>query len=190
MRSSSFPSSSWVVAAMVLLAALSRLLPHPPNFSPIEAIALFAGTHMSSRLVAAATPLLALLLSDLLMAALLGPLYAGYMGSVSFWCVYGTVALLSVLGWALRSRLSPSSILGYATLSAVIFFLTTNLGAWLGSPFYPATPQGLLMAYLAGLPFFPWTWLGAVLWSAALFGGYHTLSRKWEVLRPEASARG
>ena len=59
------------VCRMIVAAALSRLLPHPPNFSPVEAMALFGGAYFASRAWAVAVPLLAMLLSDLVMAAML-----------------------------------------------------------------------------------------------------------------------
>jgi len=49
-----------VLTSMILLAALSRLLPHPPNFSPIEAVALFGGAYFAKRTWAVAVPLIAM----------------------------------------------------------------------------------------------------------------------------------
>ena len=72
-----------VLAVMILLAALSRLLPHPPNFSPVEAIALFGGAYFASRAWALLVPLAAMLVSDLVLAAVLGSSYAGYLGGIS-----------------------------------------------------------------------------------------------------------
>src|SRR5690606_6194090 len=80
-----------VLAVLILLAALSRLLPHPPNFSPVEAIALFGGAYFASRAWAFAVPMLALLASDLVMAAVIGDSYLSYLGGVSFWSVYACI---------------------------------------------------------------------------------------------------
>src|SRR5437764_14362874 len=55
-----------LLSAIVLAAAL-RLVPHPPNFTPIGAMALFSGAYLGRRFVAFAAPLGALLLSDLVL---------------------------------------------------------------------------------------------------------------------------
>jgi len=61
-----------LLAVMIVLAALSRLLPHPPNFSPVEAMALFGGAYFASRAWAIVVPLVALLLSDIALGLTLG----------------------------------------------------------------------------------------------------------------------
>ena len=82
-----------VLAAMIVLAALSRLLPHPPNFSPVEAMALFGGAWYASRRVALLVPLAAMLVSDLALAWVHGGQYLDYFTSAGFWLVY--LALLA-----------------------------------------------------------------------------------------------
>lgn len=176
-----------VLAAMILLAALSRLLPHPPNFSPVEAIALFGGAHFASRGWALLVPLAALLASDLVLAATIGSSYAGYVGSVSFWSVYACIALTTVLGFGLRGRVRGTRLLGYSLAGSVLFFLATNFGAWLGSPAYPQSAAGLGAAYVAGIPFFQWTVLGTLAYAAILFGGFALLRRRLPALRAQTA---
>ena len=57
----------------IFAAAALRLVPHPPNFSPIAAMALFSGAYMPRRALSFAAPFGALLISD----ALLGGFYPG-----------------------------------------------------------------------------------------------------------------
>ena len=171
-----------VLAVLILLAALSRLLPHPPNFSPVEAIALFGGACFASRAWAFAVPMLALLASDLVMAAVIGDSYAGYLGSMSFWSVYACIALTTLMGLRLRGKAGGARLLGYSLAGSVLFFLVTNLAAWIASPFYPQTPAGLAAAYIAGIPFFQWTVLGTLAYVAILFGGFALLRRRLPVL--------
>ena len=167
-----------VLAAMILLAALSRLLPHPPNFSPVEAIALFGGAYFASRAWALLVPLAAMLVSDLVLTSTLGGSYATYMGGISFWSVYACIALSTLLGFGLRGKVGGARLLGYSLAGSVLFFVVTNFGAWLASPFYPQTPAGLSAAYVAGIPFFQWTVLGTLFYSALLFGGFALLRRR------------
>jgi hypothetical protein len=177
-----------VLAVMILLAALTRLLPHPPNFSPVEAIALFGGAHFASRGWALLVPLAALLLSDLVLAATAGSSYAGYIGGISFWSVYACIALSTVLGFGLRGKVGGARLLGYSLAGSVLFFVVTNFGAWLGSAgFYPQTAGGLAAAYAAGIPFFQWTVLGTLAYAAILFGGFALLRRRLPVLRAQTA---
>ena len=177
-----FAPGPLVLAALIFVAALSRLLPHPPNFSPVEAIALFGGAYFASRAWALAVPLLALLVSDLVLGALLGDTYASYLGGVSFWSVYACIALSTVLGFGLRGRATGTRLLGYSLAGSVLFFVVTNFAAWIASPFYPQTAAGLASAFVAGIPFFQWTVLGTLGYAALLFGGFALLRRRLPVL--------
>lgn len=172
-----------VLAAMILAAALTRLLPHPPNFAPVEAMALFGGAYFAARHWALAVPLAAMLVSDLALGALLGGIYLDYFFSVDHALVYASIAAITMLGFGLRGRVDGPRLLGYSLAGSVLFFLVTNLGAWLASPLYPATPAGLLAAYVAGIPFFRWTVLGTLFYAALLFGGFALLRRRLPALR-------
>ncbi len=176
-----------VLAVMILLAALSRLLPHPPNFSPVEAIALFGGAYFASRAWALLVPLAAMLVSDLVLASTLGSSYAGYIGGISFWSVYACIALSTALGFGLRGKVGGARLLGYSLAGSVLFFVATNFGAWLASPFYPQTAAGLGAAYVAGIPFFQWTVLGTLAYAAILFGGFALLRRRVPALRAQTA---
>ena len=177
-----FAPGPLVLAALIFVAALSRLLPHPPNFSPVEAIALFGGAYFASRAWALAVPLLALLASDLVLGALLGHSYASYLGGISFWSVYACIALSTVLGFGLRGKVDGPRLLGYSLAGSALFFVVTNFAAWFASPFYPQTGAGLAAAFVAGIPFFQWTVLGTLGYAALLFGGFALLRRRLPVL--------
>ena len=181
--SRTFAPGPWALAVMILLAALSRLLPHPPNFSPVEAVALFGGAFFASRALAFAVPLAAMLVSDLALGLVHGTLYAGWIGSTGFWLVYLCIAASVALGFGLRGRAGAGRVLGYGLAGSVLFFLVTNFGAWLASPVYPATGAGLAQAYVAGIPFFQWTVAGTLAYAALLFGGFALLRARLPVLR-------
>lgn len=174
-----------VIAGLVALAALTRLLPHPPNFSPVEAIALFAGATIASRRWAFVVPIIGLLLSDIALAAIHGGIYAGYFGSTGMWLVYACIALTTVLGFGLRGRAGSARILGYSLAGSVLFYLVTNFGVWLGAPMYPKNVSGLAAAYAAGIPFFQWTVLGTLSYAALLFGGFAMLRRRLPALQSQ-----
>ena len=182
-----FAPGPWVLVTMLVAAAMTRLLPHPPNFSPVEAIALFGGAYFASRAWALAVPLVAMLLSDVALAAVMDGTYGfgNYFASTSFWLVYGCIALSTLLGFGLRGKVSGARVLGYALAGSVLFFIVTNFGVWASGTMYPKTGAGLMTAYTAGIPFFQWTVLGTLFYAALLFGGFALLRRRVPALRAQ-----
>jgi hypothetical protein len=148
----------------ILVAAVLRLVPHPPNFAPIGAMALFGGAYLGRRAIAFVAPLGALLLSDAII---------GFYGGMEF--VYASVALIVLIGWAVSTRLSPLRIGVAALASSVLFFVVTNFGTWLSSGMYPHTAAGLAACYVAAIPFFQNTVAGDLVYTALLFGGFALL---------------
>ena len=174
-----------MLVAMIVLAALSRLLPHPPNFSPVEAMALFGGAYFANRAWAIVVPLVAMVLSDIALGLMFGGSYMSYIASLSFWSVYVCIALSTVMGFGLRGKVGSAKVLGYSLAGSILFFVVTNFFTWLGSTMYPQTGAGLIAAYVAGIPFFKWTVLGTLFYSALLFGGFVMLRRQVPALRAQ-----
>jgi hypothetical protein len=167
-----------LVGAMIIGAAALRLVPHPPNFTPALAIALFGGAHLASKRVAIAVPLLAMLASDLALEALFG---WGIHGLIPV--VYGCIALGVGIGIVLRGRVKPASVALAAFGSSVMFFLVTNFAVWMTTGRYPMTTTGMSECYLAAVPFFRNTLAGTFLYSAGLFGGHALISRRLRAKR-------
>ena len=180
-----FAAGPLVLAALILVAALTRVLPHPPNFSPIAAIALFGGAYFAARAWAVLVPLAGLLISDLVLASVNGGLYASWFGGSGIWVVYGCIALTTAMGFGLRGKVTGTRVLGYCLASSALFFVVTNFAAWLGNPMYPRTAAGLAASYVAGIPFLQWSVLGTLFYAAVLFGGFALLRRQLPVLRPQ-----
>ena len=182
-----------VLAGMIFVAALTRLLPHPPNFSPVEAVALFGGAYFASRAAAIAVPLVAMFISDLALGAMLGGTYFEHFTSPAYlatWLtVYACVALSAVLGFGLRGRVSGARVLGFSLIGSVLFFVLTNFAVWATATPLTAHPAcvsgGLLPCYAAALPFFQWTVLGTLFYAALLFGGFALLRQRVPSLRAQ-----
>lgn len=145
--------------AAIACASAMRLVPHPPNFTPVAAIALLSGAYMPRRAISFAAPFGALLLSDSLL---------GFYPGAGF--VYAGFALTILVGWILSSRKSPLSIAAAAVASSVLFFVLTNFGVWLLSGMYSRTAAGLVDCYVAAIPFFRNSVAGDLFYSAVLFG--------------------
>lgn len=186
---SPFAPGPLVLTGMIVAAALARVLPHPPNFSPVEAIALFGGAYFASRLGAVFVPLAVMLLSDVALAMINGGIYIGHLTSATTLAIYTCIALSSVLGFGLRGRVTGARVLGYSLIGSVLFFLVTNAAVWMAAGATPgvtgACDVGLLLCYAAGVPFFQWTVLGTLSYAALLFGGFALLRRRLPALRAQ-----
>ena len=176
----SLPLRPLLLAAFILAAAASRLLPHAWNFTPVEAIALFGGAYFASRWAAFAVPLGALFVSDLLL---------GFHGLMPV--VYACVAACVLLGFWLRDRVSVLRVGAAGLAGAVLFFAVTNFAVWLTARdlgTHPACTIGLIECYTAALPFFRAQLLGTAVWSLILFGGYALLQQRLPALRTARAA--
>jgi hypothetical protein len=162
--------------AAILTAAALRLIPHPPNFTPIGAMALFSGAYLGRKGLAFVAPLAAMLLSDAIL---------GFHSGMPF--VYASVALIVLIGSLVASRITAMTVVGAALASSVLFFIVTNFGTWLVSGMYPLTGGGLAACYVAGIPFFQNTAVGDLFYCAVLFGGFALLERAVPRLRPQAA---
>src|SRR5258708_511804 len=132
-----------LLVAMIVLAAIARVLPHPWNFAPVGAIALFGGATFTSRRAAFLVPLVSLFVGDIFIGfhVLMPVVYASFLVSV-------------LIGfWLRRGRSAPR--IAVATLAgAVQFFAVTNFAVWVFGLTYPKTFAGLVACYVAGIPFF------------------------------------
>ncbi len=147
------------VIGIVFVAALMRIFPHPPNFAPIGALALFSGANFKTKR-AFLLPLSAMFLSDIII---------GLHDTMIF--VYGSFFLIAFLGRFLK-KVSPIKLFDVSLLSSLLFFLITNFGVWLVSDMYSKNAGGLFIAYLLGLPFLRNTIIGDIVYSFTFFYGY------------------
>ena len=148
------------VISVILFAVLSRFLPHPPNFTPISAIALLSSKGFDNIKVGFLIPLLILFISDL---------FLGLYSTLPF--VYVSFILIILLG-----RYVNKVNMGTVLISSSIFFLVSNFGVWLLH--YPNTIDGLLKCYKLALPFFLNTILGDLVYGALLIYPFYVLKKK------------
>jgi hypothetical protein len=162
----------FVLLGAILCAAALRLVPHPPNFTPIGAMALFGGAYLGRRALAFLAPLAALLLSDLVLGV-----YSGMIVQ------YVAVALVVSVAILALERVTALRVGAAAIASSVLFFVVTNFGVWLLSGMYPLTLPSLAACYVAAIPFFQNTLAGDLFYSGLLFGGFALLERLVPALR-------
>ncbi len=164
--------------AMVALAVLSRIIPHPHNFTPIGAMALFGAAYFSRRWLAFGLPLIAMFLSDLFLNNVVyKSWYPDYYQNFVWFAnasVYFSFVLVGILGFfALRNASKSPLRLGLTSFGgSVLFFLITNFMTWQGSTMYSQDFAGLTTCYIAGLPFFGNAVVGDLFYAGLLFGTF------------------
>lgn len=148
------------------ILAIGRLIPHPPNFTPILAAAIFAPYIVNDRWIAIAVPLMAMFIGDVFIG------FHPYM----LW-VYGSIAMSTVISrWTMQfGKYIPLAIMTIG--SSVLFFVVTNFAVWIMWDYYPNTLEGLIMCYTMAIPFFQNTLLGTVVYTALMVSLTIALSR-------------
>ena len=150
-----------VAAVLVVVAAASRVIPHPWNFTPMIAVALFGGARISKSWLAVVGVLGCLALGDIAIGVF------PYEGMAS---VYLSMLLVVLLGRTLRSRTSIVATLVTALGAGALFFVITNFAVFVGTNLYPHTLAGLGECYVAAIPFYRNQIVGDLVFSGALFG--------------------
>lgn len=143
-----------------------RLIPHPANFAPIAAMALFGSVYLPKK-YALGIPLVALFISDY---------FIGFYDSFVMLSVYGSFLLIGILGFWLKKHKNFYTIVGMSFFSSILFFIITNFAVWaIPHSLYPHTWQGLTQSYIMGLPFFRNTVLGDLFYVGAMFSLMETV---------------
>lgn len=168
-----------VPTGIVVAAAFSRLVPHPPNMTPIAAMALFGGAYITNRKLAYLLPLAAMLLSDVVLG------FTAYGASMlnSQPVVYACIAATVAMGRLIRDERSALRVGGVALASSVTFYAVTNFAVWASGGLYPKSWTGLAACYAAAIPFFRNSLLGDMGFAAVLFGGFALLETYLASLR-------
>ena len=137
-------SRFFLITGMILLAAATRVLPHPSNFTAVGAMALFAGATFTDKRWAFIVPLAAMLLADMFIPG-------GFLPEVyvSFLVVVG-------IGLFISKNVNVLSVTGGTLLGSLIFFLVTNcIVFYYGTnhDMYPHTLAGQMTSYVSAIPF-------------------------------------
>jgi hypothetical protein len=151
------------LVSFVLIAALSRLLPHPPNFAPITAMSLFAGAYFTRKQLAFLVPLLAMIISDF---------FLGFHVISIF--VYMAFAFITLLGQR-SGKVSPKLVLQ----GSISFFIISNIGVCL--LYYPLTMEGLITCFTLAVPFFATSLLGDAVYSVVLAFGFSVAKKQLQL---------
>ena len=135
----------------ILLLALSRIIPHPPNFTPILASSIMAPLLIKDRVYGVALPILAVFISDIIIG------FHSYQLAVYF-----SLIVISSITPMKKNYLYLGSM---AIGSSIWFYLITNFAVWSMSSMYPKTIEGILSCYVLALPFLTSTLVSALLFT-------------------------
>ena len=149
--------------SLIIIGILLRFVPHTANFTPVAAIALFAGVYLNKK-QALIVPLLLMVISDI---------FLGMHNVVVF--TWGSFILVTVIGFWTKRHKSFKGIVSTALVSSFLFYVITNFGVW-AMGWYPQTAKGLLDCYILGLPFLRQFTVSTLVYSAVLFGVYEFIA--------------
>ena len=160
-----------LLCIIIFLVSLTRIFPHPPNFTPILALAIFGGAYFPNKIAALTLPVIAMFLSDLIL---------GFHSQM--YVVSGTIVILSFLGNIIKTKniknLAISGLVG-----SLFFFIITNFSVWISGSLYPLTFDGLIQCYIMAIPFFHNTLISTLLFISVLFFGYNFAEKKYQILK-------
>lgn len=154
-----------LAVSLIIFAVSARLLPHPANFAPIAAIAIFGGAILP-RKWAVILPLGAMIVSDLIIG--LHPLVL---------YTWGSFLLIALISNKTLKNIRPTNVALTSVMASVLFFVITNFGVWMQGLMYPMTASGLINCYINAIPFFRNTLLGDLVYTGLLFGIFALASK-------------
>ena len=151
--------------SLILILAFARLIPHPPNFTPIIAVAIMSGYFFKNINLSFLTLIVAMLVSDL---------FIGFYENVIF--VYASLLLITFVFYKISNKINFKNLFIYSFAGSIVFFVISNFGVWaLGSPgvydvAYDKNLSGLIECYILAIPFFGNTLLSTLIFAyPALF---------------------
>lgn len=178
MNTTKINNNFWLITGLILAAVIFRVISNQLaifNFTPVIAIALFAGAKFKDNKAAIIIPVLTLFLSDVVLAYLNN--YDLFHNTILF--TYGSLLLIILLGKLLNTdKLNIGKTIVLSLVSSLIFFIISNFGVWLFSNLYTLDVAGLIKCYVMAIPFNKFSWIGDLFFVSVLFGIYELVSSK------------
>ena len=159
--------------SLIIILAFARLIPHPPNFTPIIAVAIISGYFFKNFNLSVLILLAAMLISDL---------FIGFYENIIF--VYVSLILITFIFHKISSKINFKNLFIYGFAGSVIFFVVSNFGVWaLGSPgvydiAYDKSLSGLIQCYILAIPFFGNTFLSTLIFAYPAIFIYRSLTAR------------
>ena len=185
MENNKFNPKFGIIVLMIVAAAVTRFMPHPPNFTPIGGMALFGAAHFTKKYWAYLIPFLALWVSDLVLNNVVYAEYQTGFTLITSFAMFNFLAfgLIVLMGSNVLKKINLKSVVGASVTGSMIFFLVSNLGVWFTSPIHYANGlAGLGTAFTLGVPFFWNTLAGDLVYVGIMFGGFELVKNMYPSL--------
>ena len=163
--------SYYLPIVLILILSFSRLMPHPPNFTPIIAVAIMSSYFFKNIYLSFATLLASMLLADA---------FIGFYNHMLF--VYLSLFLIAFVFYKISKKINFKNLFIYSFFGSLIFFIISNFGVWvLGSPevrdiAYAKNLNGLVECYILAIPFFGNTFLSTLIFAYPAIFVYKSLT--------------
>tara|TARA_Y100000994_G_scaffold155153_1_gene127082 strand:- start:1538 stop:2044 length:507 start_codon:yes stop_codon:yes gene_type:complete len=161
-----FNKNNFILTLFILVGVLTRIIPHPPNFTAIGAIALFGGAFFVDKKLSFLIPISIMLISDFLL---------GYQMILS---VYISFLIMVFLGFRLAKKHTTIKIINTSIIASIIFFIITNLSVFLTSALYSKNVLGLIECYTLAIPFFMNTLVANIFYSILMFNAFSFVKKR------------
>ena len=157
--------------SLILILAFARLIPHPPNFTPIIAVAIMSGYFFRNIYVSFSILLISMLIADI---------FIGFYENIIF--VYIALLLITFVFFKISNKINFKNLFIYGFAGSLIFFIISNFGVWAwGNPGvldvpYERNLNGLIECYILAIPFFGNTFLSTVIFAYPAIFVYKSLA--------------
>ncbi len=149
---------------LILILAFARLIPHPPNFTPVIAVAIMSGYLFKNIYLSFATLLISMILADI---------FIGFYNNVLF--VYLSLILIAYIFFKINNKINFKNLLLYSFFGSLVFFVISNFGVWASGSLgvnnvpYEKNLKGLIECYILAIPFFTNTLLSTLFFVYSAF---------------------
>ena len=152
---------------LILILAISRLIPHPPNFTPVIAVAIMSSCFFKNINLSIIILTLSMLLSDL---------FIGLYYNIIF--VYFSLILITIVFFKLSKKINYKTLFIFSFFGSLIFYIISNFGVWMLGNLYEKNINGLINCYVLAIPFFKNTFLSTTLFSYGAYFAQNFYKRK------------
>ena len=139
---------------VILFLAFSRLIPHPPNFTPVISIALLSGYFFSNIYLSVTVLLISIFISDF---------FLGFYENMIY--VYFTFILINLIFFKISYKINFKNLYLFSCFATLIFYLVSNFSVWATGTLYEKNLAGLINCYVLAIPFLKNTLISTLFYS-------------------------
>ena len=148
-----------------IVLAASRFIPHPPNFTSLIALSFYVPLFLGKRFIPA-----------LLICFIITDIFIGFHTTIVF--TWGSVIFIGLISYLFQKNIY-TRIIG-ALSGSLAFYIISNFGVWsLG--LYGYSLDGLLVCYIAAIPFYSNTLISTILYSV-LIEAVNTVYKRYNLI--------